>query len=636
MRITELLEADTIVLDLSATTKQGVIDELSQKLERAGKLYDLERFRKAIFAREAQSTTGIGKGVAFPHAKTDAVKTPAIAFGRSSKGVAYDALDGKPSHLFFMIAVTQGADTVHLETLSRLSSLVRDEALRHRLLTASTQEEVLHAISDKENERDKQTADAATDPLSADAPAAQVLAVTACPTGIAHTYMAADALKAKAQELGIPLKVETSGAGGIKNELSKEEIDQAIAVIIAADKQVDLSRFAGKCVIQVPVTMGIHKPQELLERAVKQDGPICCGGEQGSREKAGGLMHGLYRHLMNGISHTLPFMIGGGILVALAHAFGFEGANPNTIAQHPVAAALQMIGSEYVLTLTIPVLAAFIAMSIADRSGFAPGMVGGLMAAVGEAGFLGGLLAGFAAGYISRGVKKVCAGLPSVLDDVKPVLIYPLLGILCTGLLMMYVVIIPAQAVNEGVKAWLSYMGTSNLIVFGLVLGSMMAVDMGGPMNKIAYTFGLAMIDAGQYAPFAAIMAGGMVPPLGLALATTFFANRFTHKERETGKVAYIQGFSFITEGAIPFVAADPVRVLPAAMAGSALAGALAMAFGIKLRVPHGGIFVIPIVQGSILLYMLAIVAGACVTALLVGLLKKPIQPPTEEADRKT
>lgn len=635
MKITELLVADTIVLDLSATSKQGVIDELSQKLERAGKLYDLERFREAIFAREAQSTTGIGKGIAFPHAKTDAVKTPAIAFGRSSKGVAYDALDGKPSHLFFMIAVTQGADTVHLETLSRLSSLVRDEALRHRLLTASTQEDVLHAISDKENEQDKRTA-AATDSLSAGAPVAQVLAVTACPTGIAHTYMAADALKAKAQELGIPLKVETNGAGGIKNELSKEEIDRAVAIIIAADKQVDVSRFAGKCVIQVPVTMGIHKPQELLERAVRQDGPICCSEEQDSREKADRQMHGLYRHLMNGISHTLPFMVGGGILIALAHAFGFEEANPNTIAQHPVAAALQMIGTEYALTLIIPVLAAFIAMSIADRSGFAPGMVGGLMAAVGGAGFLGGLLAGFAAGYISRGVKKACARLPSVLDDVKPVLIYPLLGILCTGLIMMYVVIIPAQAVNEGMKAWLSHMGTSNLVVFGLVLGSMMAIDMGGPINKIAYTFGLAMIDAGQYAPFAAIMAGGMVPPLGLALATTFFANRFTQEEREAGKVAYIQGFSFITEGAIPFAAADPVRVLPAAMTGSALAGALAMAFGIKLRVPHGGIFVFPIVQGSILLYMLAIVAGACVTAFLVGVLKKPIQSPKEGAGRKT
>ncbi|MBB5356157.1 PTS system fructose-specific IIC component [Anoxybacillus mongoliensis] len=617
MRITDLLTEDTIVLDLKAQTKKEVIEELANVLEKTGKLHDRETFIEAIFAREAQSTTGIGEGIAIPHAKTKAVRTPAVVFGRSKDGIDYDALDGKQSHLFFMIAAPEGANNTHLEALSRLSTLLMDVSFRTKIENALTKQQIIQVIQEKEGEivtEEKQTVGKK-----------KILAVTACPTGIAHTYMAADALKAKAKEMGIDIKVETNGSSGVKNELTQQEIDEAIAIIVAADKQVEMDRFDGKYVIQVPVADAIRKPEQLIDRALKQDAPIY-RASGGNRSYAPKERTGFYKHLMNGVSNMLPFVVGGGILIAISFIFGIKAFDPNDPSFHPIAKALMDIGGGSAFALMIPVLAGFIAMSIADRPGFAPGMVGGFMAANGGAGFLGGLIAGFLAGYLVVGLKKWFSRLPQSLEGIKPVLLYPLFGILLTGLIMMYIVIDPVKALNEGMKTWLENMGTGNLVLLGLILGGMMAVDMGGPINKAAFTFGIAMIDAGNYAPHAAIMAGGMVPPLGLAIATTLFKKKFTKAEREAGKTCYIMGASFITEGAIPFAAADPGRVIPSIIVGSAIAGALTMMFGIGLPAPHGGIFVIPIVKGNPFLYVLAILIGSLVTALMVGLWKKEVK----------
>lgn len=625
MRITELLKKDTIILNLSSSSKEAVIDELVDKLNQAGRLADKAEFKKAILAREAQSTTGIGEGIAIPHAKTKAVQTPALAFGRSKTGVDYESLDGQPSHLFFMIAAPEGANNAHLETLSRLSTLLMDSSFREQLMEVETEEDVLALIDsqDKGDEEEEQ----AVEQKEEQSTKRKVLAVTACPTGIAHTYMAADALKAKAKEMGVDIKVETNGSTGVKNALTAEEIENAAAIIVAADKQVEMDRFKGKRVIQVPVADGIRKSKELIDRAVQQDAPIYQGsgsaGQSSGQEKE--KRSGFYKHLMNGVSNMLPFVVGGGILIAISFMFGIKAFDPNDPSHHPIAEALMTIGGTNAFGLMIPVLAGFIAMSIADRPGFAPGMVGGFMAATGGAGFLGGLIAGFLAGYLVVGLKKVFSGLPQSFEGIKPVLLYPLFGILLTGLIMLFIVIDPVKALNEGLTSWLKGMGTGNLVLLGLILGGMMSIDMGGPINKAAFTFGIAMIDAGNFAPHAAIMAGGMVPPLGLAIATTLFKNKFTKAEREAGKTCYIMGASFITEGAIPFAAADPGRVIPATVIGSAVAGALTMVFGIGLPAPHGGVFVIPVVDGNPLLYVLAILIGSIVTALLVGVLKKPV-----------
>ena len=628
MRITDLLKKDTIIIDLQSTDKASVIDELVNKLDKAGRLQDKEKYKEAILAREAQSTTGIGEGIAIPHAKTGAVKTPAIAFGRSKEGIDYEALDGQPSHLFFMIAAPEGANNTHLETLSRLSSFLMDPSFRAKLDQAQSEEEIIGAINEMESEKEED--EESNQVEEATSSKGKVLAVTACPTGIAHTYMAADALKAKAKEMGVDIKVETNGSSGIKNALTAQDIEEATAIIVAADKQVEMGRFKGKHVIQVPVAQGIRNSQELIEKALKQDAPIFQGDRSGggSNESEGDKSGrtGFYKHLMNGVSNMLPFVVGGGILIALSFVFGIHAADPNHESYNPIAKALMDIGSGHAFALMIPVLAGFIAMSIADRPGFAPGMVGGLMAANGEAGFLGGLIAGFLAGYVVIGIKKAFSGLPQSLEGIKPVLLYPLFGVLITGLMMMYIIIDPVKALNEGITNFLANMGTGNLIFLGLLLGGMMAVDMGGPINKAAFTFGIAMIDAGNYAPHAAIMAGGMVPPLGLALATTLFKKKFTQQEREAGKTNYIMGLSFITEGAIPFAAADPGRVIPSTVVGSAVAGALTMVFGIGLPAPHGGIFVFPIVNGNPLLYLLAVLIGAVVTAVMVGLWKKEVK----------
>ncbi|MDF9761053.1 PTS system fructose-specific IIC component [Peribacillus simplex] len=627
MKITDLLKLDTIIINLQSATKQAVIDELSGKLAEADRLNDVEAFKAAILKREQQSTTGIGEGIAIPHAKTNAVRTPAICFGKSVNGVDYESLDGQPAHLFFMIAASEGANADHLETLSRLSSLLMDEKFRDRLISSSSGEEVLEIINQKEMEADEEERE---EQQSSDAASGnnkgKILAVTACPTGIAHTYMAADALKAKAKEMGIDFKVETNGSTGIKNGLTAAEIDEADAIIVAADKQVEMDRFNGKHVIIVPVAHGIRKTEELLTRAMNQDAPVYKGtgndkSDEGDSAK-GGL--GIYKHLMNGVSNMLPFVVGGGILVALSFFFGIQAADPANPDYNPIAKALSDIGggTSGAFFLLVPVLAGFIASSIADRPGFAPGMVGGLLAAQAHAGFLGGLIAGFLAGYVVLFLRKLFSRLPHTLEGIKPVLLYPVFGMLITGLIMIFVINGPVTAVNTGLTNWLQGLSGTNAILLGLILGGMMAVDMGGPLNKAAFTFGLAAIEAHSFGPHAAVMAGGMVPPLGIAFATTFFKSKFSETERKSGFTNYFMGASFITEGAIPFAAADPLRVIVSSVVGAATAGALSMAFGVTLPAPHGGIFVIPLVNHPFL-YLLAILIGSLITALMLGFWKK-------------
>ncbi|MGG0178855.1 PTS fructose transporter subunit IIABC [Gottfriedia acidiceleris] len=614
MRITELLKIDTVLIDLNSSSKMSVIDELIQVLDQSGKLNDKQKFKEAILTREGQSTTGIGEGIAIPHAKTAAVNTPAIAFGRSKDGVDYESLDGQPAHLFFMIAASEGANNAHLETLSRLSSLLMDDEFRGSLLSANDANEIIQLIDQKE----KSLNDENEETVIEDSSRPLVLAVTACPTGIAHTYMAADALKAKARELNIDLKVETNGSTGIKNELTKDEINRAAAIIVAADKQVEVNRFDGKHVIQVPVADGIRKSKELLERAVKQDAPIFHANHNGGGSSSTNQGSGIYKHLMNGVSNMLPFVVGGGILIALAFAFG------GIHTKGPVAELLMKIGGTGAFSYLVPILAGFIASSIADRPGFVPGVVGGFLASSAGAGFLGGLIAGFLAGYVVLGLKKVFSKLPKSLEGIKPVLLYPVFGLLITGILMELVVNPPVTYLNSALTHWLSSLNGGNAVLLGLILGGMMAVDMGGPINKAAFTFGIAAIAANNFAPHAAVMAGGMVPPLGIALATTLFKSKFTEMERKSGITNYVMGISFITEGAIPFAAADPVRVIVSSVVGSSIAGGLAMSFGITLPAPHGGAFVIPLVNKPVL-YLLAILIGSIITAIMLGIWKKRV-----------
>ena len=590
MKITEILKRDTIIMDLTASVKEAVIDELVEKLDKAGGLNSRSEFKDAILQREMQSTTGIGEGIAIPHAKTKAVKQPAICFGRSVSGVNYESLDGQPAHLFFMIAASEGANHMHLETLSRLSTLLMDEKFRKQLLEATSKEEILRLFNEKENEQEVQN-----ETVKPEGNEPYVLAVTACPTGIAHTYMAADSLKAKAAELGVAIKVETNGSTGVKNGLTKEDIERATAVIVAADKQVEMNRFAGKHVIQVPVADGIRKSEQLIQRAVNQDAPVFKGikesGKAETAEKEKGL--GIYKHLMNGVSNMLPFVVGGGILIALAFFFG------GIKAEGPIAEVLMSIGGGKTgaFAFLVPILA----------------------------GFLGGLIAGFLAGYVVLGLKKLFANLPVQLEGIKPVLLYPVFGLLITGILMLKIVNPPVVALNEALTGWLNGLGGTNAILLGLILGGMMAVDMGGPINKAAFTFGIAAIEAGNFGVHSAVMAGGMVPPLAIAFATTFFKTKFTEAERKSGLTNYIMGASFITEGAIPFAAADPIRVIVSCVVGSGLAGALSMLFGITLPAPHGGLFVIMLVNKP-MLYILSILIGSIVSALMIGIWKKKIQ----------
>ena len=629
MNIVELLTKETILLDVGATTKQGVIEALINQLDGAGKLNDADAFMQDILAREAQSTTGIGDGIAIPHAKSAAVKVPAIAFGRSKEGLDYESLDGQPAHLFFMIAATDGANDAHLEALSRLATFLMDAKFRDAVLNAETKEAVIDAVNAKEAEL-SESEEMPT--LKEKMPTKKILAVTACPTGIAHTFMAAEKLNETAKEMGISIKVETNGSSGVKNRLSAEEIAEADAIIVAADTKVEMARFNGKHVIQIPVGKAIYEAEEMLNRAVNQDAPIYThdgSKEEGDQVESRSIF---YKHLMNGVSNMLPFVVGGGILIALSFFWGIEASDPASPDYNVFAEMLMTIGGGNAFFLMVPVLAGFIASSIADRPGFAPGMVGGLIAitvtgvegADGGSGFLGGLIAGFLAGYATLLVKSLFSKLPESLEGLKPVLFFPVFSIAITGIAML-LINPPLTKIYTGMTSFLEGLSGSNVILVGIILGGMMAIDMGGPINKAAYTFGIAMLEAQNFTFMATVMAAGMVPPLGVALATTLFKNRFTKQEREAGKTAYALGACFITEGVIPFAAADPARIIPASVAGAAVTGGLTMLFDIGLRAPHGGIFVMGLVDGgvmSILLYALAIISGTIVTGLLVGLFK--------------
>ena len=616
--ITNLLTLECINLNLKGQTKQEIIDEMVEILYQGGKLNDKEEYKKAILAREAQSSTGLEEGIAIPHAKTSAVKIPSIAFGLSKNGVDYESLDGEPSKLFFMIAAPANASDTHIEILSKLTTMLLDDEIREKLLEVKTKQEVIDILTSDIKEEEKKEEE-----VSDEFP--EVLAVTACPTGIAHTYMAADALIKKAKEIGVNIKVETNGSTGVKNEITAEEIKRAKGIIVAADKNVEMERFAGKHVEIVPVKEGIKNPETLIKNALNQTAPIYTVTTSGEKTPVKKEKTGFYKHLMSGVSNMLPFVVGGGILIALSFMFGIQASNPNDPSFHPVAKLLSDIGGGNAFFLMIPVMAGFIGMSIADRPGFAPAMVGGLISLNNGGGFLGGLIGGFLGGYVVVLLKKLFAKLPNSLEGLKPVLLYPLFGIFITGTLMYGVIINPIAALNSGVTNFLQGLGTGNLVLLGILVAGMMAVDMGGPVNKSAFTFGIMMITAGNYYPHAAVMAGGMVPPLGIALATTFFKNKFTKDERDAGKVCYIMGLSFITEGAIPFAASDPIRVIPACIIGSGIAGGLSMFFKVQLPAPHGGLFVLPVVTNPIM-YLVAIVVGSVITALILGFIKKPVQ----------
>lgn len=636
MKIIDLLDEKSIKLNLKSKNKPEVVEELVDLVANSGNLNDKENYKKAILAREEMSTTGIGEGVAIPHAKTTAVTKACIAAAVSKEGIDYESFDGSLSNLFFMIAAPDGANNTHLEVLSRLSTILMDEDFRNKLINSSSAREFKEIIDKKEREKfsdeyqdeeiSKEDVVNNKDKNSSKYP--QVLAVTACPTGIAHTFMAAESLNKMAESKGISIKVETNGSAGVKNRLTREEIENATCIIVAADKNVEMARFDGKKVIKTKVADGIHKAEELVDKAVNGDAPIYHGVGEGSHNESGEESESgfrkVYKHLMNGVSNMLPFVIGGGILIALAFLLDDYSIDPSHFGSNtPIAAFFKGIGDK-AFGFMLPVLAGYIAYSISDRPAFVVGFVGGALAGDGGSGFLGALLAGFIAGYLVEGLKKIFNVLPSSLEGIKPVLLYPLFGTLLMGVIMTFLVIPPVTAINDAMVGFLNSLGGTSKIVLGLVLGGMMAVDMGGPVNKAAYVFGVASLESGQFEIMAAVMAGGMVPPLAIALATTFFKNRFTKEERESGKVNYVMGLSFVTEGAIPFAAGDPLHVIPACVGGSAVAGALSMLFNVALRAPHGGVFVIPVVTHP-LGYIVAIIVGAIVGMMLLALLKKPL-----------
>ncbi|RJW41669.1 PTS fructose transporter subunit IIC [Clostridiales bacterium TF09-2AC] len=677
MRITELLKRESIGLDVAADSKEEAIDKLVSLMDAGGRLNDKAGYKEGILAREALGSTAIGEGIAIPHAKVEAVKEPGLAAMVVRDGVDYEAFDGSLAHLLFMIAAPAGGADVHLEALSRLSTLLMNPGFKENLIAAKDKDEFLKIIDEAEVARfgapegaeagkDGQASDdlvgngqtdggsagkgKASGGMGGDAKASggmggnanasggyRVLAVTACPTGIAHTYMAAENLENTGKKLGIPLKAETDGSGGAQNVLTREEIAAADAIIIAADKNVEMARFDGKPVIMVPVADGIHKAEELVNRAVSGTVPVYHHtGSEGVSSDSGNDSVGrtIYKHLMNGVSHMLPFVIGGGILIALAFLFDDYSINPSNFGKNtPLAAYLKTIG-EQAFGMMLPILAGFIAMSIADRPGLAVGLVAGMIAKMGatfanpaggdvNAGFLGALFAGFVGGYIVVGLRKLFSKLPKSLEGIKPVLLYPVIGIFLAAVVTTF--INPYMGmINDGLTHFLNGMGGASRIVLGMVLGGMMSIDMGGPFNKAAYVFGTAQLAEGNFEVMAAVMAGGMVPPIAIALCTTFFKKKFTAKDRQSGIVNYVMGLSFITEGAIPFAAQDPLRVIPSCIIGSALAGGLSMAFGCTLRAPHGGIFVLPTI-GNPFMYLAAVVAGAAVGCIILGFLKKNV-----------
>lgn len=638
MTIRDLLAAESINLNGTPAGKTEALNQCIDLMAKSGKIADVEKYRKGVFAREEEGTTGIGMGIAIPHCKSDAVTKAGLAAMVVKDGVDFESLDGTPAKIIFLIAAPNTEDNVHLQVLSKLSVMLMDEQFTNSLINASSVDEFLNIIDSAEKAKDeKEAAKEAKEPVEVKKDDVFIVAVTACPTGIAHTYMAAEAIEKKAKELGYQVKVETRGSAGAKNVLTDDEIAKATGVIVACDTNVPTDRFDGKKVIECQVSDGINKTEELVKRIAAGDAPVfkASGKKEASHSSIGGkesIGHQIYKHLMNGVSHMLPFVVGGGILIAIAFLIdGFsvdlnslpadQRANFGTITQG--AALFKGIGGT-AFGFMLPILAGFIAMSIADRPGLAVGFVGGSIAANGTSGFLGALVAGFVAGYIVNLLKKIFSKLPESLDGVKPVLLYPLLGIFLIGVIMQFVVEPPIGALNTAINNGLNGLNGASAVVLGVLLGGMMAIDMGGPVNKAAYVFGTASIAAGNYNIMAAVMIGGMVPPLAIALATIFFKNKFTAEERKAGPTNFIMGLSFITEGAIPFAASDPLHVLPACAVGSAVAGGLSMAFGCTLMAPHGGIFVVPTI-GNPLMYLVALVIGSFIACGLLGLLKKKV-----------
>ena len=658
MKITDLLKPQSILLNASPTNKADAIYTLGDLMDKGGNLSDKAEYLEAVFAREESGSTGLGDGIATPHAKSAGVKEAGLAAMVVPNGVDFEALDGQPSRLFFMIAAPEGAADTHVEVLSKLATMVIDPDFKNALIQAATVDRFLELITAKEEgnfdpsvegyiKTEDEKAPSITDAIEAkateaiekvvpkvsvDNPHYEVLAVTGCPTGIAHTYMAAESLERKAKEMGISLKVEKNGASGIKDALTAEEIEHAKCIIVASDRQVEMARFDGKPMIQTKVANGINKAEELLREAMSGTAPVyhASQSDKDSAESAidakDSFGRQIYKHLMNGVSHMLPFVIGGGILIALAFLFDtFDPANAKNFGSGtPLSAFLMKIGGAS-FGFMLPVLAGYIAMSIADRPGLVAGFVGGLLASQGGSGFLGALIAGFAAGYLVLLVKKLVSGLPQALEGTKPVLFYPVLGVLFIGIAITFIINPPVSALNEWLMNSLQTMGTTSRVLLGLVFGAMMSVDMGGPVNKAAYVIGTGALATGEYGIMAAVMAGGMVPPLAIALCTTFFPSRFTEAERKSGITNYIMGLSFITEGAIPFAAADPIRVLLSCIIGAGTAGALSMFFECTLRAPHGGIFVVPTI-GNPLLYLASIAIGSVVACIILAIVKPKLK----------
>ncbi len=634
MRITDLLDKRSISLTAAPKSKEEALNEAIALMAESGKINDTEGYRRQVFAREEESTTGVGEGIAIPHGKCAAVNRPGLAAMVIKDGVDFESLDGEPVTLLFLIAAPDTKDNVHLDVLSKLSMMLMDEEFTKNLRNASTAEEFLEII-DKADEEKKSVDERLSDINKADDSRVKILAVTSCPTGIAHTYMAAEGLEKAAKAKNCYIKVETRGSGGAKNVLTDKDIEEADFIIIAADAKVPMERFDGKKLIERQVSDGINKADELIDLAIKGEAPVYKSGVRSDDEvekttSKKGIGHKIYTQLMNGVSHMLPFVVGGGILIAISFLIdGFavdinslSAAERSSFGSITDAARLFNEIGNVAFKFMLPVLAGFIAMAIGDRPALAVGFVGGMMAANGTSGFLGALVAGFAAGYIVLLLVKLCSKLPDALEKIAPVLIYPVVGILVMGLLMKFAVEPVMGYINTAMNNGLKSMGSGSRIVLGLLLGGMMAIDMGGPFNKAAYVFGTASIASGNYDMMASVMIGGMVPPCAIALATIIFKNKFSKQERQSGPTNLIMGLAFITEGAIPYAAADPFRVIPACVVGSGVAGALSMAFKCTLMAPHGGIFVVP-VMGNKFMYLLALVIGTAVSTVLLGILKK-------------
>ncbi len=627
MKILDLLKEVSIDVNAKCNNKDEAINHLVSLMAKQGNLNDLDLYKEGIYAREALSTTGIGEGIAIPHAQSKAVNAPGLAAMVVKDGVDYESLDGMEAKLFFMIAVNETGGNEHLEILAMLSQMLMDNDFKESLIKAKSSEEFMNLISEKEALQ-KAKEEAKQIKQQNYTGSYRILAVTACPTGIAHTYMAQETLEEKAKELNVTIKVETNGSGGAKNVLSAKEIAECEAIIIAADKNVEMARFDGKPLIQVKVSDGINKAQALIEEAISGNVPIYHNSSSSKVEEISsqeGIGRQIYKHLMNGVSHMLPFVIGGGILIALAFLFDDYSIDPSNFGMNTPLAAFFKNAGDMAFGFMLPILAGYIAMSIADRPALAVGFVGGALANQGNSGFLGALVAGFAAGYLIKALRKLFDYLPNAFEGLKPVLLYPFCGILIMAFLMVFIVNPPVSAINNGLTNVLNSMNGSSKVLLGMLLGGMMAADMGGPINKAAYVFGTASIASGNYDIMAAVMIGGMVPPIAIALATTFFKNRFTKKEQQTSLTNFIMGLSFITEGAIPFAASDPLHILPACILGSAIAGGLSMYFNCTLMAPHGGLFVIGVV-GNPIGYFIALLIGSLVGMLVLVLLKRPLK----------